>query len=132
MDDKNLILTISTPFWLFLKQFSSPVVYKCHTAFGLVFELYLKGQTGYVRYLNGVCSVVDKFFRIHLKHKTFLKCIIIEFLCLAVVENHEYGWVPFQNRFFKVIKQRRRKIKQKLYSKLNLCLGTYFSNEICQ
>ena len=33
----------------------------------------LKGVTCYVRYLNWVCSVVENFFRIHLRHIKLLK-----------------------------------------------------------
>ena len=34
----------------------------------LIIKIILKRQTGYARLLSWVCSVVDKFFRIHLRH----------------------------------------------------------------
>ena len=33
-------------------------------------------------------------------YKTFSRCIITEFECIVDVQNHEFGWVGFQNRFF--------------------------------
>ena len=34
-------------------------------------------------------------------YKIFPRCIITEFECIVDVQNHEFGWVRFQNRFFK-------------------------------
>ena len=33
-------------------------------------------------------------------YKTFTRCIITEFECLVNVQNHEFGWVRFQNKLF--------------------------------
>ena len=33
-------------------------------------------------------------------YKTFPRCIISEFEWKVDVQNHEFGWVRFQNRFF--------------------------------
>ena len=38
-----------------------------------------------------------KKFRIHLR---YIKCTITEFEGKVDVQNHEFGWVRFQNRFF--------------------------------
>ena len=37
-------------------------------------------------------------------YKTFPRCIITELECKVDVQNHEFGWVRFQNRFFLIIK----------------------------
>ena len=42
-----------------------------------------------------------KKFRIHLR---YIKCTITEFEGKVDVQNHEFGWVRFQNRFFKSLK----------------------------
>ena len=36
-------------------------------------------------------------------YKTFPRCIITEFECIVDVQNHEFGWVRFQNRVFKLL-----------------------------
>ena len=56
---------------------------------------------GYTEYV--LCSIVDKFFRIHLRHKTFLRRLFTEFECKVDVQNHEFGLVCFQNWFFKLL-----------------------------
>jgi len=64
----------------------------------------LKGQTGYVIVkLSMQCSgqILQDLFE---KYKTFPRCIITKFECTVDVKNHEFGWVRFQNRFFKTIK----------------------------
>ena len=33
-------------------------------------------------------------------YETFPRCIISEFECIVDVQNHEFGWVRFQNQFF--------------------------------
>ena len=33
-------------------------------------------------------------------YKTCPRCIITEFECIVDVQNHEFGWVRFQNCFF--------------------------------
>ena len=35
-------------------------------------------------------------------YKTFPRCIITEFECIVDVQNHEFGWIRFQNRVFKL------------------------------
>ena len=47
------------------------------------------------------CSIVDNFFKDSFEtYKTCPLCIITEFECKVYVQNHEFGWVRFQNRFF--------------------------------
>ena len=47
---------------------------------------------------------MNKFFRIHLRHKkTFLQRINNEFENKVDVQNHEFGLVRFQNRFVKLL-----------------------------
>ena len=33
-------------------------------------------------------------------YKTCPRCIITEFECIVNIQNHEFGWVRFQNRLF--------------------------------
>ena len=40
-----------------------------------------------------------KFFKE--TYETFPRCIITEFECRGAIQNHEFGWIRFQNRFFK-------------------------------
>ena len=72
----------------------------------------LKRQTGYVRELNGVCSVVDNFFRIHLKHiKLFkdLKSWVWEYS----QHSKSYFWMyTFTEFFFKLLNSDDKKCKQ--------------------
>jgi len=35
-------------------------------------------------------------------YKTYPRCIITEFECKVNVQNHEFGWVGFQNRVLKL------------------------------
>ena len=41
-------------------------------------------------------------FRIHLRH--LKRFIITEFEGKVYVQNHPFGWLRFENRFFKIIK----------------------------
>ena len=51
-----------------------------------------------------MCSVVDKFFRIHLRHKKlFLRYVNYEFERKVDVQNCPFGWIRFRN-FFLIIK----------------------------
>ena len=62
-----------------------------------------------------------KFFRIHLRHiKTILRRIFTEFNRKTDFQNHLFGWVRFENRFYNC----QITTKQKSYNKLISCLGT--------
>ena len=39
----------------------------------------------------------------------FPRCIITEFECIVDVQKHEFGWVRFQNRFFKLLNKNKIK-----------------------
>ena len=46
-------------------------------------------------------SIVDKFFRIHLRHiKLFHEVKLLNLSDIVDDKNHEFGWVRYQNRFF--------------------------------
>ena len=36
-------------------------------------------------------------------YKTFPRCMITEFKCIVDVQIHEFGWLRFQDRFFKLL-----------------------------
>ena len=65
---------------------------------------HLKGVTGYVRQLNWVCSVVENYFRIHLRIINFLKICKSEFERKFDVQNSYFGdGYIFRISFFKLL-----------------------------
>ena len=76
-----------------LERWSVRCQYSLHINKGL-----FKGTIGYVRELNWICNVVDKFLRIHLRHKTL--SINPECERKVNVQNCTFGWIWFQNYFF--------------------------------
>ena len=45
-------------------------------------------------------------------NETFPRCIISEFECKVDVQNHEFGWIGFQNRFFRLLNNDDKKINK--------------------
>ena len=64
----------------------------------------LKGVTGYVRYLNWVCSVVENFFLIYLRHISLFKSVNPECERKFDVQNSWFGGgYAFRISFFKLL-----------------------------
>ena len=61
-------------------------------------------------------------------HKTFLRRIFTKFKRKVDVKNHEFGWVRFQNGFFKLLNNDDKNVNKMLHSKLICCLGAGWEN----
>ena len=57
-----------------------------------------------MQYCGQITFLRDKYFRVHLRHLTFLRCIITQFDRKVDFQNHLFGWLRFENRFFLIIK----------------------------
>ena len=73
---------------------------------------------------------MENFFRIHLRQETFPRCIITEFECRGAIQNHEFGWIRFQNRFFKSLNNDHEKYRENSIANLLDVLEHIFSKEI--
>ena len=86
-------------------------------------------MTGNVRWLNWVCRIVNKFFKIHWRHiKCFHDVKLLSLSAKSTFNIMNLGGYVFRIVFVKLLTTTINTVK--LYSKLIRCLGTYFLKEI--